>query len=382
MTDDLAPLPSETLATVHANALEWMKIRVATSQDLRKAISDLERFTGEIGELNHFLKGGDRLIARIEEKIGENLLNPGDAEALKAALICRVKRKILNQIQADEETSWMLVKERLKKAYGSGRWTHEEDIFQMFRETKSPRQTNGQYAGTLLTQFNQVTEKMRETLSASEVDARMAFLATILKVQLARETGKKEGLPRERSFIECAREMIDASAREEDSRMEIEETPWNRVSYRSPRPQRNTWKRRETTFDKRERKPAQYRPRANGRREDRKCHGCGKAGHLVAQCPQTKCFECGTEGHIARQCPYMYSRARGDQPRGEPMEVNAQSLRRQSSRTMRSEPATDSTEESGNSSSEGETEEPGRRGNRSKVERWNKPSKRWRVDSS
>ncbi|MGR0261060.1 hypothetical protein, partial [Klebsiella pneumoniae] len=47
---------------------------------------------------------------------------PGDAEALKAALVCRVKRSILNMIQADEETPWSVVKDRLKKAFGGGRW--------------------------------------------------------------------------------------------------------------------------------------------------------------------------------------------------------------------------------------------------------------------
>lgn len=35
---------------------------------------------------------------------------------------------MLNVIQADEETPWSVVKERLKKAYGGGRWTPEEDI--------------------------------------------------------------------------------------------------------------------------------------------------------------------------------------------------------------------------------------------------------------
>ncbi|MGR0227403.1 hypothetical protein, partial [Klebsiella pneumoniae] len=57
-----------------------------------------------------------------------------------------------------------------------------------------------------------------------------------LKIQLAREIGKKEGLPREKNFIECAQEMMDMSARDEEARPEPEETGWNRVSYRRPRP--------------------------------------------------------------------------------------------------------------------------------------------------
>lgn len=60
---DIPPLPQETSAAAHSNTLEWMKIRVATSQDLGKAISDLERFAGDMGELNHFFEDGDRLIA-------------------------------------------------------------------------------------------------------------------------------------------------------------------------------------------------------------------------------------------------------------------------------------------------------------------------------
>lgn len=123
---EMSMLPRDTLAEAHANALDWMKIRTATTQDLRRAIADLERFGGEIGELNHFLKGGDRLISRIEAKVSEDLVNAGDAESLKAALVCRVRRNVLNQIQADEETPWPVIKERLKKAFGGGRWTPEE----------------------------------------------------------------------------------------------------------------------------------------------------------------------------------------------------------------------------------------------------------------
>lgn len=349
---EVPPLPETTIATAYAHTLEWMRIRVATSQDLRNAVADLERFTGEIGELNHFLKGGDRLMGRIETKISENLIDPSDAAALKAALVCRVKRSILNIIQADEETPWVVVKERLKKAYGGGRWTPEEDIFQMFRETKQARQSNGQYAGVLLARYNKIQEKMRETHSVEEAEARMAFLSTIWKVQLAKETGKKEGLPRDRTFLECAQDMVDASARDEEEKITEEDTSWSRVTYRRPNNLRVP--RREVEIPRRRERttPVAWktgRPRNNGRREERKCHGCGKTGHLVAHCPRTKCFECGTEGHIARQCPYM-SRRR-ETTKDEPMEVNAQKLWR------RNRTSVASTSSSATSESEEETVE-------------------------
>lgn len=357
----LPPLPRETIADVHANTLAWLRIRTATAQELREAVSDLERFTGETGELNHFLKGGDRLMARIESKMAQDLVDPGDAEAVRAALTCRVKRSILNQIQADEDTPWPIIKERLKKAYGGGRWTPEEDIFQLFRESKAARQTSGNYAGNLLAKFNRITEKMRETVSPAEAEARMAFLATILKVQLAKETGRREGLSKDRSFQECAQDMVDVSAREEESRMEVEETGWQKVSFRRPRSYPTTWKRREPTLEGRERQATgERRPktRSGPRKEERRCHGCGKTGHLVANCPRTKCFECGTEGHVARQCPYMFRRRDG--PRGEPMEVNAQEVRRRRNLQRSSESSAESTAASGTSETEGE--EPGSSG--------------------
>lgn len=48
-----------------------------------KAISDLERFSGELGELNHFIKGGDMLMATIDAKATEDLINQGDVNSLK-----------------------------------------------------------------------------------------------------------------------------------------------------------------------------------------------------------------------------------------------------------------------------------------------------------
>lgn len=60
-------------------------------------------------------------------------------------------------------------------------------------------------------------------------------LVTILKVQLENETGRRKGLPRGQTFVECAHEMIDSSEREKVNRVEIEETGWSRIMYRRPR---------------------------------------------------------------------------------------------------------------------------------------------------
>lgn len=82
----------------------------------------------------------------------------------------------------------------------------------------------------------------------------MAFLSTTLKVQLARDTGKKDGLLREKNFIECAQDLIDASARVEEAGGEEEnENGWNRVAYRRTesgrvRPRQEMWRRREGEF--------------------------------------------------------------------------------------------------------------------------------------
>nr|XP_014278146.1 DNA-binding protein HEXBP-like [Halyomorpha halys] len=83
----------------------------------------------------------------------------------------------------------------------------------------------------------------------------------------------------------------------------------------------------------------QGRIRNGGGKEDWKCHGCGKVGHLVDQCPRTRCFECGNEGHIARQCPYMYRRAR---------KINFQRIRRKRREDYRpSESSSETSEASG-----------------------------------
>lgn len=40
-------------------------------------------------------------------------------------------------------------------------------------------------------------------------------------MQLSKETGKKEGLPRDRTFVECAQDMINAGARDDEVRNEL-----------------------------------------------------------------------------------------------------------------------------------------------------------------
>ncbi|MGR0202362.1 hypothetical protein, partial [Klebsiella pneumoniae] len=65
------------------------------------------------------------------------------------------------------------------------------------RETKRPNQTNGQYAAGLLAKLNKINEKLREVMEASASEAWMIFMTTVLKVQLAKDTGRKENLPRE-----------------------------------------------------------------------------------------------------------------------------------------------------------------------------------------
>nr|XP_014276837.1 branchpoint-bridging protein-like [Halyomorpha halys] len=150
---------------------------------------------------------------------------------------------------------------------------------------------------------------------------------------------------------------MDASAREEEARTGVKEAGWTRVAYNRPKAAPNSWRRREFRESGRERsgtgerRPNQGgKPKASGRREDRRCHSCGRTGHLVAQCPRAKCYECGNEGHMARNCPYIFRRRNMNQ--GEPMEVNAQRVGRR--RILRR--AYESDTESAETSETSETE--------------------------
>lgn len=52
----------------------------------------------------------------------------------------------------------------------------------------------------------------------------MNFIAIILKVQLAKELGKWEGFPREKSFRDCAQELIDVCTRQEEAQDRSQDT--------------------------------------------------------------------------------------------------------------------------------------------------------------
>ncbi|XP_066908538.1 uncharacterized protein [Halyomorpha halys] len=129
------------------------------------------------------------------------------------------------------------------------------------------------------------------------------------------------------------------------------------------------WKRREpgdSGKDRgtgRERRSNQGRIRNGGGKEDRKCHGCGKVRHLVAQRS-----ECGNEGHIARQCPYMNRRA--ETGSGEPMEINFQRIQRRRREDYRPSESSSETLEASEASG---TEREGRGGRSNKP-----PSSSWR----
>lgn len=65
---------------------------------------------------------------------------------------------------------------------------------------------------------------MRETVSTANVGARLTFSSTTLKVQQAKETGKKECQPKELTFVESAQEIIDSNTREEETKVDVDQT--------------------------------------------------------------------------------------------------------------------------------------------------------------
>ncbi|XP_014270438.1 uncharacterized protein [Halyomorpha halys] len=174
--------------------------------------------------------------------------------------------------------------------------------------------------------------------------------------------------------------MVDTSAREEESRMQVEDAGWSRVTYTRPRNFDTSWRRRKQREAGRDRGTAdrrtnQARPRNGCRKEDRRCHGCGKTGHLVVRLPRKRCFECGEEGHIAKQCRYIYRRKEAD--RGEPMEMNVQRVRRR-----RGLPRSDESSSESSESSEAimtDPEEQMRKRDKKQKTRWQRTGERGRL---
>lgn len=60
----------------------------------------------------------------MESKSFENVADPRDAATLKA--IMQSNKEYIEQTQANEEVSWLAVKQMLKKAYESGTLIPEE----------------------------------------------------------------------------------------------------------------------------------------------------------------------------------------------------------------------------------------------------------------
>lgn len=80
-------LLTETMGTMLATLLAWEQVRVATVEELRGGIADIERFTGEVGELTHFIKASDKMHGWIVRRREQALINELDAERLKTALV-------------------------------------------------------------------------------------------------------------------------------------------------------------------------------------------------------------------------------------------------------------------------------------------------------
>lgn len=53
--------------------LEWVRVKTATATYLKNTMTELERFGGELGHLNRFLKRGDQIHAIIEARISAGL---------------------------------------------------------------------------------------------------------------------------------------------------------------------------------------------------------------------------------------------------------------------------------------------------------------------
>nr|XP_014287089.1 ATP-dependent RNA helicase glh-2-like [Halyomorpha halys] len=140
---------------------------------------------------------------------------------------------------------------------------------------------------------------MVEKCGPTEGAQKMEFLRGILKVQLNQYLDRPGSLPRDRGFIDCAHELVDASERNE-ARFGKQEADWTEV--RSPRRRQRSPTRRISrgrNFEKRQSKG----PDDRRRRSERRCYECNRTGHIAAQCKLTRCYVCGRQGHVARECP-------------------------------------------------------------------------------
>ncbi|XP_014275991.1 uncharacterized protein [Halyomorpha halys] len=159
------------------------------------------------------------------------------------------------------------------------------------------------------------------------------ILGRVLKVQLNHYLDRPGSLPKDRDFLECAHDLIDARERNE-ARFGKPEADWTEV--KSPRMRQRSptrWINSNTGFEKRRSRGLD----ARRRKSERRCYECNRTGHIAAQCTLTRCYECGRQGHIARECPRRSHRPNRREPKPEPMEVNNQdwSRRRASGRSGR-----------------------------------------------
>lgn len=96
--------------------------------------------------------------------------------------------------------------------------------------------------------------------------------STILKVQFIREIGRKDGLAKDQLF--GAQELPYARARDEETRIEVKELKWNRMTHMKRKMTPVTWKRiREFEYDGKKavapdgRSQGQMKSKPSGRRE-------------------------------------------------------------------------------------------------------------------
>lgn len=313
-------LETQLSKATETQQLELIKIRTQSSAFVHEVISQLEPFTGVVGDLEHFIKGGDQIQALIVSRKENGTLGEPDAKLLEASLVGRISRRVLNAIQGDLNHSWDTLKTRLKKLYGGGRWTPEEDVFYLLKERRNHGQSEGEFAEKLLVLYNRLTEKMVEACGQAEGSQKLEFLRGVLKVQLNHYMDRPGSLPRDRGFIECAHDLIDARERNE-IRFDRTEPEW--IEVKSPR-RRQRSPSRPMNHNRTAEKRSSRAPEDRRRKSDRRCYECNKTGHIAAHCNLTRCFECGKRGHVARECPRRSDRPIRRETRDEPMEVNNQ----------------------------------------------------------